>query len=1067
MKTCVLTVLLLAIATSKAWTRGHVVTNVAQFAMLSERNYLEGCDFRLSGVVTLVDPTRELTVVQDATGAVALSIPTEWHGLEAGEFVSLEGFNCRPTITRFPSFPHRPTTSDIRTSFEAPINSGNYHLTRMRGWLRPPVDGEYTFWIASDNSSELWLSGDDRPGGAKRIAQVSRFEWVASREWSKFPSQRSEPVRLEADRSYYIEAIHEQSVGDANLAVAWQGPTLEREVVSGTHLSPWKDGRGRSPSVTEGILHETWTSFYGGNLSGLPGPGPYESALSVERLRVIARGVGELPQPRRLDFDEAWMAANNYRWVATEGAVTFAAEAGDRATLRISGSTNEVELRTPAGGGALAQLMRNTRVRVEGVCETVFNGADTAVPGLIWVPRTNDVFILEQPAVGSVAAPVEPTPDLVAPRAPIVMEGYYGTRGVVTFNDHVFGQNLLFVQEGNTAVFINLEDRGAAEQLQVGEWVELGGALQRGDHAPMLTPMVVTRLGWHAMPEAIVEPIETPVPGNRDGRWTESLGVVQSVNTDGTVTVMGADEPLLVWMGGTDRDGLSQYVDANLRARGVLSLTSLDGPVLLVPSLSYVEIVAAAPADPFGIPRRAIATLRRDSANPASNHRVRVAGEVTLKNGRALLIQDATGSVRVELSDDHTFDVGDPVEVIGFPQTRGPLPVLARVLSRAADGIDRVMPAKLDLAATPPVRQLGDLVSVEADLIAQQVINGNQVLELQERQRIFTATLSAEQPPLATIEPGSRVRVTGVCNGENALRLGGEGPRVRFTVASLNLLVRSPGDVRVLYGPPWWTLRRVGLLIGALFIVSTGALLWVHLLRRRLARQKAAQLVFSQQLLKHLEDERRRIAANLHDSLGQVLLAIKNQALLAMQHAPGDAAVRERLREISGTSSQTLEEVRQITHGLRPYQLDRLGLTHALRSTVHAGSANGGISFASRVEDVDSVFDKDSEIHVYRIVQEAINNVLKHAAATEAAVVIKRRSGRVSLSIRDNGRGFDVHSIRFSQPHDLGYGLSGIAERVRILGGHLSIDSRPDGGTSLNVDIPIHHANGNNSHNRR
>src|SRR6185312_16095581 len=111
--------------------------------------------------------------------------------------------------------------------------------------------------------------------------------------------------------------------------------------------------------------------------------------------------------------------------------------------------------------------------------------------------------------------------------------------------------------------------------------------------------------------------------------------------------------------------------------------------------------------------------------------------------------------------------------------------------------------------------------------------------------------------------------------------------------------------------------------------------------------------------------------------------------------------------------------------------------------------------FANRVDDMDGIFDQDSEIHVYRIVQESINNVIKHSSANEAAVVIKNRKNVISLSIRDNGRGFDLNSVSPSEPSALGYGLSGIAERVRILGGTLSIDSRPGKGTSLSIEIPV------------
>jgi signal transduction histidine kinase len=240
-------------------------------------------------------------------------------------------------------------------------------------------------------------------------------------------------------------------------------------------------------------------------------------------------------------------------------------------------------------------------------------------------------------------------------------------------------------------------------------------------------------------------------------------------------------------------------------------------------------------------------------------------------------------------------------------------------------------------------------------------------------------------------------------------------------------------------------------------------------LRRRLERQRTAQLAFSQLLLEKLESERRRIAANLHDGLGQILIAIKNQAVVARQRAADESGVTQRLDEISGATSQAIEEVRQITHGLRPYQLDRLGLSQAIRAIVGRTSGNESILFACRVEDIDNLYDKDSEIHVYRIVQEAVNNVVKHSAATEAAVVVKRRSSLISISIRDNGRGFDTSVLYSSLPHDLGYGLSGIAERVRIMDGSWTIDSHPGEGTSLTVEVPLPvHKNGagNNDTNR-
>src|SRR5688572_147610 len=138
----------------------YFVTNIVQLRSLSGEQFMSGCAFELSGVVTLVDTNRRLVVLQDATDAFALHVAAENHQLAVGERVSVAASNCYPADAKFPDYPHWPSGWDVRRKFEVPMNFGRYQLTRMRGWLQPPVSAHYTFWIASDNSSELWLSLD-------------------------------------------------------------------------------------------------------------------------------------------------------------------------------------------------------------------------------------------------------------------------------------------------------------------------------------------------------------------------------------------------------------------------------------------------------------------------------------------------------------------------------------------------------------------------------------------------------------------------------------------------------------------------------------------------------------------------------------------------------------------------------------------------------------------------------------------------------------------------------------------------------------------------------------------
>src|SRR5580765_2742537 len=162
--------------------RVHFVTNVAQCRALSGGDYLAGCDFRLTGIITLTDTNRNLAVLQDSTGAIALNFAPYDYSLQVGQVVTAEGENGNLYCPGFPDYPLHPSEQNVELDFEAPTDSKQYRLTRMRGFLHPPVTGQYTFWIASDNSSELWLSTSAEPTKVRKIASIQRFGWVVPRE---------------------------------------------------------------------------------------------------------------------------------------------------------------------------------------------------------------------------------------------------------------------------------------------------------------------------------------------------------------------------------------------------------------------------------------------------------------------------------------------------------------------------------------------------------------------------------------------------------------------------------------------------------------------------------------------------------------------------------------------------------------------------------------------------------------------------------------------------------------------------------------------------------------------
>ncbi|HMP82500.1 MAG TPA: PA14 domain-containing protein, partial [Verrucomicrobiota bacterium] len=599
----------------------HFVTTAAQFRDLSGADYLDGCDFRLTGAVTLVDTNRDLMVVQDDTGAVALHFNLPVPVPQVGQLVTLEGTNGYPYFPRFPNYPFHPSGSEILPAFESPIDRGEYQLTRMRGYVSPPETGDYTFWIASDNSSELWLSTGVDPSKARKIASIPRFDWVSPRDWSRYPSQKSEPVALKAGQKYYIEALVEQNVGGDHVAVAWQGPGLAQCIVAAPHLTPWDATRER----THGILWEHWTNYSAGDLVGLTGPRPFASALTVRQVQVNQLGPGTLPDPHPIALNHPLQSEDNFRRVSVEGLVTFVGGQGDIAVLELTDGQAALQVRTSPWNPELCDQLRGSLVRVEGVCEGVYDQTETRFPGLIWATEQGGISVVEEAITNAAAL----TSDLVAPSiaaANPAMPGFYGTRGVVTFNDRVFGTHYIFIQQGNTAIRIIPRSQAVNDQLQVGRRVDVGGTLESGRRVSVLTPLTAKDLGWHAMPPPITESLNLPASANHEGRWCEQAGVVHAVKTNGLLSLAVKDGLVWLWIGHTSPNELTRYVDAKVRVRGVLMSSLLDAPALLVPSGDFIELEEPPPKDPFDVPQRQIADLVAGSLKSAWPHRVRVMG---------------------------------------------------------------------------------------------------------------------------------------------------------------------------------------------------------------------------------------------------------------------------------------------------------------------------------------------------------------------------------------------------------------------------------------------------------
>jgi len=262
---------------------------------------------------------------------------------------------------------------------------------------------------------------------------------------------------------------------------------------------------------------------------------------------------------------------------------------------------------------------------------------------------------------------------------------------------------------------------------------------------------------------------------------------------------------------------------------------------------------------------------------------------------------------------------------------------------------------------------------------------------------------------------------------------------------------RDDATLLVTVVPPFY--RRVwfiSLILGVILVAVR--LTWSYRVRQ-LIKAQAAQQAFSRELIASQERERRRIAAELHDSLGQRLIVIKNLALFLLRpknRLESEEDKRERIEEISSEATAAMEETRSISYDLRPFQLDRLGLSKAIQGLVRTASLASGIQFTTELGDIDTFFPEDLRINFFRIVQEALNNAVKHSQATKAKVAAELKDGILSLTISDNGKGFpDGPSSGSRGPG--GFGLTGIKERASLLNGSVRIRSQAGLGTELTI----------------
>ncbi|MBI4304580.1 MAG: GAF domain-containing protein [Chloroflexi bacterium] len=204
------------------------------------------------------------------------------------------------------------------------------------------------------------------------------------------------------------------------------------------------------------------------------------------------------------------------------------------------------------------------------------------------------------------------------------------------------------------------------------------------------------------------------------------------------------------------------------------------------------------------------------------------------------------------------------------------------------------------------------------------------------------------------------------------------------------------------------------------------------------------------------EEERRRIARELHDETSQVLASLSANLEAASGMLPADSErVKARLKEAQNLSISVLDEVHRLIYELRPSLLDDLGLVTAVRWLLENNLQAVGVKVGFKTVGRTKRLPPQLEATLFRVIQEAVNNIARHARAENAEVILQFKRGAICIQIKDDGQGFDVREAISSKDRPRGFGLLGMKERVELANGALSIHSQPGSGTEIDIEIPL------------
>jgi len=560
------------------------------------------------------------------------------------------------------------------------------------------------------------------------------------------------------------------------------------------------------------------------------------------------------------------------------------------------------------------------------------------------------------------------------------------------------------------------------------------------------------RVGDGRLPEPAHAEWDQFVNGSLDNQFVEIEGVVLQVHTN-LITLLAHSGKINIVVYGERPPALAQFENKLVRLRGCLQAV-WDGQTHQVKAgeirLGNIAINAdqTLSADPFAVPQKTVPELRLYDLQANAFRRVKISGQFLLRRAGEGFMVSGTNGLRFVLNTETSLHPGDLIDVAGVPDLRGAAPVLREAVARKTGTANFPLPKKIGVENLLQPENDATRVEVEGTLLDVQRSQADQILELRTGLRTFLAHVPVVEDPVEELVPGSRLRLTGVYAGQSVGRNGGA------VLDSFDLLLYSPLDIQVLSRPPWWTFKKLFLALGILAGVLALAGVWIVLLRRQVERrtaqlERATRQREQAERARALDEERLRIARDLHDDLGSSLTEIT--MLGGMSLGETEKSRSDYVLQIVKKARDSVNALDVIVWAVNPRENTLQSLADYLASFADEFLSASGIACRLNlpVSFPPVTLDGRTRHDLFLATKEALHNAVRHAGATEVELSLALEQGTLIIAVKDNGTGFAPDTKGSA------HGLGNMQGRLAKLGGQCHIDSTPGGGTTVTLKLAL------------